>query len=280
MLVKGFAWESLLEAMNVHVAAYEHKQIPDRNKCIEWANNLLKEVTGQYEVALKFRRQLEQLFIGCEHEGYGPLYNRAVAAASHFTKAIEEKLLSPLRLHLNAVRPKPKVKKYVNELTDLWLLFERKKQQVNQALQLAEALHKSEGLGALMKMVEEQQKPIEVKLPKEEVNASKGKQVKGETGRLSLQMFKEGKSIADIAAERNLTASTIEGHLAGFVATGEVDVLDLVDAKKLDKVIAIMKDHPGISHSEVRRMMNEEVSYGQIRAIVYYLSLVQEQHPS
>ncbi|MDB5193319.1 MAG: helicase [Segetibacter sp.] len=277
MLAKGFGWENLLEAVTLHVAEYEHRQIPDKTKSIEWANDVMKEVTAQYEVSVKFRRQLEQLFVSCEQEGYGPLYSRTVAAAGHFTKAIDENLLSPLRLHLKVVKPKPKAKKYVNELSALLLLFERKKQQVNQALQLAEALHKSAGIDALMKMVEEQQKPIAVELPKEEMNVSKGKPAKGETGRLSLQMFKEGKSIADIAAARSLAASTIEGHLAAFVAIGEVDVLDLIDAEKLDKVISIMKENPESSHSELRKMMRDEVSFGQLRAVTGYLNNISDR---
>jgi hypothetical protein len=270
MLVQGFGWENLLEAINIHLENYEHRQIPCKTQCIEWATGLQKEVADLYQVSLKFRKQLEQLFIGCETDGYNQLYNRTFAAASYYIKAIDEKLVSSLKQHVNEVKAKQKVKKYVNELTGISLQFDRKKQQVQQALQLAEALHKSCSIDELLKMLEEQQKPFEVELPAEP-EVKKARAVKGETGRLSLQMFKEGKSIGDIAVARNLAVSTIEGHLASFVATGEVDVLDLVNADKLDKLIAFMTDNRGLSLVEAKKMMNEEISFGQLKAVSFHL---------
>jgi uncharacterized protein YpbB len=213
------------------------------------------------------------MFLNCEADGYEQLYNRTLAAAEWYIKAIEEKLIASIKQDVKQVKTKEKVKKYLNELNALLLLFERKKQQLQQAVQLAEALHKSTSLPELLKMVEDHQKPVEITLA-EVPEAKKEKKVKGETGRLSLQMFKEGKSISDIATARSLTPSTIEGHLAAFVAKGEVDVLDLIDQEKLDKTIACIKDNRDANVSEIRKLMNDELSYGQVKAVTHYLDII------
>ena len=44
--------------------------------------------------------------------------------------------------------------------------------------------------------------------------------------------IKAGKDIAAIAKERNLSTSTIDGHLAYFVGTGEIDINNLVSKEK------------------------------------------------
>ena len=56
--------------------------------------------------------------------------------------------------------------------------------------------------------------------------------IKTDTKELSYTLYKEGKSIAEIAKERNLTGSTIEGHLAWYVGTGEVDIDKIVPIEK------------------------------------------------
>src|SRR5690606_35278518 len=49
---------------------------------------------------------------------------------------------------------------------------------------------------------------------------STGNSEKLTTHEVSYRMFTEGKSIADIAKERNLVQTTIESHLLKYVATG------------------------------------------------------------
>ncbi len=48
---------------------------------------------------------------------------------------------------------------------------------------------------------------------------------KPDTKLLSFELYRSGKTIDEIAAERGFVRSTIEGHLAHFVALGELDIL-------------------------------------------------------
>lgn len=54
------------------------------------------------------------------------------------------------------------------------------------------------------------------------------KRQKGDSQRLSLEMYRAGKSIEEIAQERVLAVSTIGVHLARYVEKGELDVYDFI----------------------------------------------------
>ena len=55
-------------------------------------------------------------------------------------------------------------------------------------------------------------------------------------------MFESGKSIDEIAKERNLTASTIAGHLARFVVDGTLDLHRFVSPEQYKKAVEMLKD--------------------------------------
>src|SRR5690606_40190895 len=85
----------------------------------------------------------------------------------------------------------------------------------------------------------------------------------GETKRQSLEMFRLGNTIAEIAALRNLSLGTIEGHLAHAVYTGELEISALVESANYETIReAITKTGGGIAASPVKAMLGEAVTYG------------------
>jgi len=58
------------------------------------------------------------------------------------------------------------------------------------------------------------------------------KEDKKSTKQITFELFKSGLSIKEVAKERSLTAGTIENHLASFIPSGEIDVLELMDLKR------------------------------------------------
>jgi hypothetical protein len=62
------------------------------------------------------------------------------------------------------------------------------------------------------------------------------KEDKKPTKQISFELFKSGLNIKEIAQERSLTAGTIENHLANFIPSGEIDVLELMELKRYKKI--------------------------------------------
>jgi ATP-dependent DNA helicase RecQ len=90
------------------------------------------------------------------------------------------------------------------------------------------------------------------------------------THQISFDMFRSGMSIADIASKRNLGVSTIEGHLARYIATGDIALDELVP---IEKIAAIQKaveecDNEEGRLSPIKEMLGDDYTYGEIRAVL------------
>ena len=62
------------------------------------------------------------------------------------------------------------------------------------------------------------------------------KEDKKPTKQISFELFKSGMTIKEIAKERSLTSGTIENHLANYISSGEIDVLELIELKRYKKI--------------------------------------------
>lgn len=88
----------------------------------------------------------------------------------------------------------------------------------------------------------------------------------------SLEMFKAGKTLDEIAAERGLVRGTIEGHLGHFVSTGELNVFDLMPIEEVDEIEAFFREKNTASSAEAKAHFGEKYSYGQIKWVLQHLS--------
>ncbi|MEO5649706.1 MAG: helix-turn-helix domain-containing protein [Ginsengibacter sp.] len=88
------------------------------------------------------------------------------------------------------------------------------------------------------------------------------------TNIISFNLFKEGKSIVDIAKERNLAVSTVEGHLASFVANGEIDINKMVSMEKQSLIKEAAKVYGKESFKILKENLPEDIGYGEIRMVI------------
>jgi len=108
--------------------------------------------------------------------------------------------------------------------------------------------------------------------------AKKEKKPKIDTKKESFDLFKSGKTVAEIAKERGLTQNTIESHLAHYVRLGELDVTQIIDSEKLNRIVAYFKKTENKSFGEAKTFFGDEVSYGEMRMGLSYLESLSENH--
>jgi len=269
-LVDRFGWEKLNVILKDHIEEYDHRQIPDLHACREFSLQLSASIDELQEISEKFKKELRILLQSCELDGYVELNKRVDAACRFFCKQLDEKLILPLTRQIEGVRIKNKTKKYVKELRELLAQFEKRKKQFENVMKMVSALRYAKGEGDILASLEELHKPIVIDLP----STPNTKKEKGESHRITLQMFKEGMSIADIANARNLVVGTIEGHLTEFITTGEIDVSDLVEEMKLKKILSVLQDQPTLQSTAIKEKLGNDFSYGEIRAAIRYKQLI------
>lgn len=93
--------------------------------------------------------------------------------------------------------------------------------------------------------------PVEkVKVNKEKPKKEQKEELRDDTGKklntfeYSYWLYNQGNTVEQIAEKRKLNPVTIEGHLARYVASGDIDVHEFVDGDTLQKVEAYCMEHP------------------------------------
>jgi len=92
-----------------------------------------------------------------------------------------------------------------------------------------------------------------------------------DTKRESFNMYKSGQSIAEISALRNLSPMTIEGHLASFVETGEIDVSEFVNREKLLVIQDMVEKYGDNKLAPLKEILGENYSYTEIKATIAWM---------
>jgi len=116
---------------------------------------------------------------------------------------------------------------------------------------------------------------IHFKKPKKDKKAAPakaGKPAFSATQKATLEMFREGIKIPEIAAVRNLSIATIENHLAAYVTAGELDIHKFVSRSKLEKIVSVIKSTGQVfALKPLKDLLGDEYTYGEIRmALEYY----------
>ncbi|MBS1509351.1 MAG: helix-turn-helix domain-containing protein [Bacteroidetes bacterium] len=105
------------------------------------------------------------------------------------------------------------------------------------------------------------EKPGKAEKPKSSVS-------KTDTKLVSYNLYKEGKSIAEIAQERKLTMSTIEGHLVPFISSRQININDLVDGQKQKLILDAVAIHGELSHKTLIENLPSGISYGELKLVL------------
>jgi ATP-dependent DNA helicase RecQ len=112
---------------------------------------------------------------------------------------------------------------------------------------------------------------IKLKVPKRERKpgelAAKGNASSME----SLTLFKEGKTVAEIASLRTLSPMTVEGHLGFFIETGELDVSLFVKEEKIPAITNAVESYGADRLSPLKEILGPDYTYGEIKAVIGWM---------
>ena len=121
------------------------------------------------------------------------------------------------------------------------------------------------------KNVAEKEKPVKEKRLKEPAKQ------KMDTKAESFRLFREGKSINDIAGLRSFTVQTIENHLAHYVQRGEISIEELVPAENIQTINEAIGRLELVTIGSVKSAVGESISFGDIRMVLAWNSYNQDR---
>ena len=106
--------------------------------------------------------------------------------------------------------------------------------------------------------------------PLTESDAPRGK-VKATTRNVTFDLFMSGKPLSEIASERNLTLSTIEGHIAYFISKGTLGIERFLPSDKVSRIREYFLSQGTKGLTSARMHFGEEFSWGELRMVLAHM---------
>ena len=257
--------EHLLRVVNQHLYASQ----PELLAVMQEA--LMKMDGEVVEVSQKFRRQYTMLM---QHSGASfaedeKLQERLKAAMGYFATKLHE-LLDPVMAHTKVVINNKQNATLYNNALDAFTLSYKLKVGIFARLE-EKGFSIRDFLSAKAKAALDEVvigEEVEKKR-KKKVKEDKPKKEKVDTKALTFKMFRDGKTLKEIAAERSLTVGTVENHLAHFVEQGELEIGEVVSSQHQKIIRGIVKTfNKAYSLSEVKNLLPNDYTYAEIKLVI------------
>jgi hypothetical protein len=265
-LLQLFTFTSLSEHIEEWQALIQKKNIPGRDAAIELHKQILHAMSDIGAVAEKFQRQLQRILGAIDRNeiSLSVLKERCEKAIGYFTEQIAARLIAPVRQHINGLAYKKKVKQYLAHVQLIEENCWRKMDRLYQGRFLDEKLYKGPTVHSRDKLVPAIS------------STTTNKKEKGSTFQDTLDLYRKGKSVSEIASMRGLTTGTIKHHLQKWIACGEIDIYDILPHEMIDSVTAFMEEKNTASVGEIRRGLGNKYEFHDIRMVMSHVLRIRD----
>ncbi|ULQ51810.1 helix-turn-helix domain-containing protein [Flavihumibacter fluvii] len=276
-LLNAFQVEGLRELAELWIMEAEKKSNAGKIQIREWALRFRDQVAQLTPLAKKTMDHLDAHFRLGDSVGFAQLVERTTAAAKYFSAELM-KVREGLQEHAGEMKKEARMGKYLRELGAIEAAVLIRIEHIRKSEQLSQAILSGASAGSLLQLisakpvVENAASPASAnKIPGQKVAAKKQPVKKGESQRASFELYQAGKSIPEIATERALAVSTVTNHLVGFVASGELDIEQLVTKEKLSKIVETIAGLNAVQSGPVKEVLGDGFSYPEIKAAFAHL---------
>lgn len=246
----------------------------------------------------KFVQQLHYLL----QQGNQDALQDRLAKGSVYYTALLSKHIAALLLHMQQIQWRSGVKGYLNMLGEVDQLVMKKYEDIGKSVIIIQGLLNREAF-IDVSVIDREREALRngwLETARREAQASrssaaekegaysgkkKGRKSRGglkssarsssnkkDTVDQSLELFRSGKTVEAIAAERSLAVSTIESHLAKAIATSRLDVGDYVATEEQSEIEAAIAEYGTNGLRGVFDALDGKYSFGKLRAIAAHLN--------
>ena len=255
-------FHSIQDSLKISLDYLEYlpgKKLPNTGEALSNGRKMLNIVEEQQKVALKFQQQIHTLLRDDQPE---KLRERVVKGIDYFSKVLTDQLLYILDQHIANLKGAAKVRKYLKRVRQIRLEVVRK---INAILEVQ--------YGAVVF----NPSAVKISITQEIIPEKSKKAEKGSSLNETLKMFKSGLNLPEIAERRNLAVSTIEGHIALMIKSGDVAIQECMEENKLTTILDAIRENKEPSMQPVKQKLGDAVSYGEIRAVINHLQFLKKQ---
>jgi hypothetical protein len=292
-LIQTFDWYSLLELISILSSSHTSAPIKtEKNKNLKWIKELVEKLSNTQEHSLNFRKQIDKLFYNQVDLEF---INERVSAAYNYFFPILDEILGRFYFKIGELKLIRKTKQYTDELEEFSeLLFCRiidlkKTRILSEKLSLGLDISKDvfkipeienyqiSKISAVQQALRQQNKnsklvldaiDFETKITK----VKKDKPVKQSTIEITEEFIKSGKKIDEIARIRQLSETTIYGHVAQLIRVEKIEISDVMEAKRIKEIQELVSKYDSSSLSQIKAQIGDLASWDELR--IYQASTI------
>lgn len=257
-----FHWQSTLRKVDEHLGQKKLELLQEEPDAADVLRLLHQKGNELQRVGNAFVRQLDQLMDSDNLQTWEKTAERLTAAFAYFSKELQL-MLDKIEQLLDSLRKKKRTKKKIRDLESLKQLYIHQLEKIGRAEKIAVSMVTGEDLS----------RAFHFKIPNAQVvstnqhvtETTSAKTEKGETYKITLSMFLQGKNTEEIAREREMALSTIEGHLAKLVETNQLTAEEIIGEEKVRHIINTAIQLQTSQLTPIKESLGENYSYGDIK---------------
>ncbi|MFN7776668.1 helix-turn-helix domain-containing protein [Flavobacterium sp.] len=282
-VLHAFDWDEWHRIVKAHQLSY--LELTDKSPKAafkSWANEFEHALAAIKVQAQKFQLQLQRIFDS--QLDYPFLKERLDAAVDYFYPTWES-MVYGLLLKIEAVKTLKKVKEFYEELQHLETVT---LQTILQAFKVQQFVTLTLQNQPITKenLVTELQKEFKSTLRKKVLEDFKSsgfqtvefeyeepiytrkkapKAPKKSTYHITFELWKQSMSLEQIAAERKLTVSTIQGHIAKLIEQKEIKIEEVLPQERFVGIIDLFQQYPNSTLSEIKEIVGETIGWEELK---------------
>ncbi|MFM8242543.1 MAG: helix-turn-helix domain-containing protein, partial [Crocinitomicaceae bacterium] len=264
----------------------------EKNKNVQWIKELVEKLANAQEHSLNFRKQIDKLF---HNQVDLQFINERVSAAYTYFFPLLDDILGKFYHKIGELKLIRKTKQYTDELEEFSeLLFGRiidlKKTRILTeklafGIEISKDVFKTpeienyqlSKISAVQQVLRQQNKKSKLVLDTIDfetriTTSKKEKPIKKSTSEITLELIKSGKKIDEIARERQLSETTIYGHVAQLIRAEKVHISEVMEAKRLSEIQGLVSKIDSTSLTQIKSQIGELVSWDELR--IYQASTI------
>lgn len=274
-----FDFTAILRTVSFHETTFDKDdKLSPKQKYKGWSDELKSELTRLSDLGIKFSEQLISQIKPDNQSFIEPLTKRISDARQYYTPFLSNmiKTVSGLVAKVNLEK---KQSNFLAELMEIQALLWVSLKKINKMEVLGLSLKDNSGFDndKFRQQIKEFESLLPAgfnemhELPKKRRRARDNKGIKEEkvpkinTKELTFSLYRSGKTIPEIAIERNMAVTTIEGHLAHYIEQGQLKADEFVSEEKLQIIRNTSLALNTRQLSPIKLELGDEFSYGEIR---------------
>lgn len=266
LLLQLFDFRSIVNQQETMVRIFAeffyHSHAPLKQMQDQALFNLQQHVMA---VAVKWQQMINTMTIEALHDA--DFLNRVKRSAEYFASQLRDILITPIELSEKVeTNNKQAARRLGNALSDLrqmWLSRRYLLMKITEkGYSVDNYLHEKQ-MSTLDALDEQSLKPKHERKPKAP------KEVKPKTWEVSYSLYLQGLKPDLIAHERNLSLSTVVGHLARYVESGKIPFSELVSPEHQQTIENIIrKIGTNNGSTPIKNLCPPEITYDEIRMVM------------